>query len=102
MNKTEKLICVLLGGVLAWYIFVQMPKQSKAQAVAAGTNAVPAAAVQTAAAASNRVETAAVVAGSVLAAEGARDSSITPQTIAVQTMRLICRRIPFRQRTSIT
>ena len=60
MNKTEKLICVLLGGVLAWYIFVQMPKQAKTQAGAAGTNAVPAAVAQTAAAASNRVETVAV------------------------------------------
>ena len=69
MNKTEKLICVLLGGVLAWYIFVQMPKQSKAQAVAAGTNAVPAAAVQTAAAASNRVETAAVAEAKAVATE---------------------------------
>lgn len=31
MNKVEKLICVLLGGVLAWYIFTQMPKQNGQQ-----------------------------------------------------------------------
>ena len=32
MNKTEKLICLLLGGVLAWYLFVQSPKEAKARA----------------------------------------------------------------------
>jgi len=31
MNKTEKIICLLLGGVLAWYLFLEMPKQQKAQ-----------------------------------------------------------------------
>ena len=31
MNKTEKIICLLLGGVLAWYLFMEMPKQQKAQ-----------------------------------------------------------------------
>ena len=35
MNKTEKLICLVLGAVLAWYIFVEMPKQSQAAADAA-------------------------------------------------------------------
>ena len=35
MNKTEKLICLLLGAVLAWYIFVRLPKQSQAAADAA-------------------------------------------------------------------
>jgi YidC/Oxa1 family membrane protein insertase len=32
MNKTEKLICLVLGGVLAWYLFVQQPKEAKARA----------------------------------------------------------------------
>ena len=32
MNKTEKVICLVLGCVLAWYIFVQSPKESKARA----------------------------------------------------------------------
>ena len=32
MNKTEKLICLILGGVLAWYLFVQQPKEAKARA----------------------------------------------------------------------
>ena len=27
MNKTEKLICLVLGAVLAWYIFVENPKK---------------------------------------------------------------------------
>ena len=35
MNKTEKIICLLLGGVLVWYMFVQMPKMQKAQREAA-------------------------------------------------------------------
>ena len=35
MNKTEKIICLLLGGVLAWYIFLEMPRQQKAQREAA-------------------------------------------------------------------
>jgi len=35
MNKTEKIICILLGGVLAWYLFLEMPKQQKAQREAA-------------------------------------------------------------------
>ena len=34
MNKTEKLICLVLGGVLAWYILVMMPKEAKARAAA--------------------------------------------------------------------
>ena len=32
MNKTEKLICLILGGALAWYLFVQQPKEAKARA----------------------------------------------------------------------
>ena len=32
MNKTEKMICLILGGVLAWYLFVQQPKEAKARA----------------------------------------------------------------------
>lgn len=34
MNKTEKIICLLLGAVLAWYIFTEIPKQKKAAAAA--------------------------------------------------------------------
>jgi len=30
MNKIEKLICLVLGGVLAWWIFVETPKRDKA------------------------------------------------------------------------
>ena len=35
MNKTEKLICLVLGAVLAWYLFVQSPKEAKARQEAA-------------------------------------------------------------------
>ena len=30
MNKTEKLICLVLGAVLAWYIFSEMGKAKEA------------------------------------------------------------------------
>ena len=48
MNKTEKIICILLGAVLAWYIFIEMPKQSQAAADAAKASreAAPVAEVQ--------------------------------------------------------
>ena len=32
MNKTEKIICILLGGVLAWYLFTQKPAQRQSAA----------------------------------------------------------------------
>ncbi len=35
MNKTEKMICLLLGAVLAFWIFREVPKQKKAAAEAA-------------------------------------------------------------------
>ena len=47
MNKTEKLICIVLGGVLAWYLFVQQPKEAKARADYAKANAAAVAAQQT-------------------------------------------------------
>ena len=42
MNKTEKLICLVLGAVLAWYIFSEAGKSKEAakQAALAQTNAV--------------------------------------------------------------
>jgi YidC/Oxa1 family membrane protein insertase len=46
MNKAEKLICLVLGGVLAWYLFVQSPKEAKARAEYAKAQAEAAAAVQ--------------------------------------------------------
>ena len=42
MNKTEKIICILLGAVLAWYLFIEMPKQSQAAADAAKAQAAAA------------------------------------------------------------
>lgn len=50
MNKTEKIICLLLGGVLAWYLFFGGGNKKSENAVeavraaAAATNAVPASA----------------------------------------------------------
>jgi hypothetical protein len=48
MNKVEKLISLVIGGVLVWYVFFYMPKAQQernaaaaAQASAALTNAVP-------------------------------------------------------------
>ena len=42
MNKTEKLICLVLGAVLAWYVFSEMGKSKEAarEAAAAQTNVV--------------------------------------------------------------
>ena len=39
MNKTEKIICLLLGAALAWYIFTEIPKQKKAAEAAAAESA---------------------------------------------------------------
>lgn len=39
MNKTEKIICLLLGAALAWYIFTEIPKQKKAAESAAAERA---------------------------------------------------------------
>ena len=46
MNKAEKLICLVLGGVLAWYLFVQSPKEAKARAEYAKAQAEAVAAQQ--------------------------------------------------------
>jgi len=45
MNKTEKIICLVLGAVLVWYLFVESPRQAKARQEAAAAQA-EAAAVQ--------------------------------------------------------
>ena len=39
MNKTEKIVSLLLGAVLAWYVFVEMPRESQRAADAAKANA---------------------------------------------------------------
>ena len=39
MNKTEKLICLVLGAVLAWYVFMEAGKQKKAAESTRGTQA---------------------------------------------------------------
>ena len=67
MNKTEKLICLVLGAVLAWYVFNGMNEAKKAAAArqaaiaAAATNGVEAAGIGSivsnrAEGATNRVE----------------------------------------------
>ncbi|MBQ3288919.1 MAG: YidC/Oxa1 family insertase periplasmic-domain containing protein [Kiritimatiellae bacterium] len=35
MNNTEKIICLVLGAVLVWYLFVETPRQAKARQEAA-------------------------------------------------------------------
>ena len=35
MNTTEKIICLVLGAVLVWYLFVETPRQAKARQEAA-------------------------------------------------------------------
>ena len=60
MNRTEKIICLLLGGLLAWYIFNEAGRAkeaARAQAEAAEAQAAVAAQAEPAAA-SNRVEAA--------------------------------------------
>ena len=46
MNKTEKIICLVLGAVLVWYLFVETPRQTKARQEAAAAQAQAAAEVQ--------------------------------------------------------
>ena len=47
MNKSEKIICLLLGAVLAWYIWAEMgrakerAKYAAEQAAIAATNEAP-------------------------------------------------------------
>ena len=64
MNKTEKLISLLLGAVLAWYVFIEMPKQSQAAADAAKASreAAPVAEVQPQAPAETPAEAVAAIA----------------------------------------
>ena len=53
MNKMEKIICLVLGGVFAWYVFFEMPRQQKAAKAVCASEAVcaPAAAPASVAAA---------------------------------------------------
>ena len=55
MNKTEKLICIVLGAVLAWYIFNETGKAKEAAKAnaAAATNVVEKAGAQKGEAASS-------------------------------------------------
>ena len=46
MNKTEKIICLVLGAVLIWYLFVETPRQTKARQEAAAAQAQAAAEAQ--------------------------------------------------------
>ncbi|MBR2838442.1 MAG: YidC/Oxa1 family insertase periplasmic-domain containing protein, partial [Kiritimatiellae bacterium] len=57
MNNTEKIICLVLGAVLAWYLFVETPRQAKARQEAVQAQA--AAAVEAQDAATNAVVAAA-------------------------------------------
>ena len=62
MNKTEKIISLLLGAALAWYLFVELPKENKARDARYREAAVAAEKAKAEAAAANgaaKVETAA-------------------------------------------
>ncbi len=90
MNKTEKIICLLLGGVLAWYLFLEMPKQQKVQREAAVAAQKAQAAAQAAAKAANASTAAKADGASVgtgpaaLAAETAKPAlPSTPEEIVV-------------------
>ena len=83
MNKTEKIICILLGAVLAWYIFIEMPKQSQAAADAAKASreAAPVAEVQSQSQAPAEAPAAAVAAVAPVEALPALPS--TPEQVVV-------------------
>ena len=72
MNKTEKIICLVLGAVLVWYLFVESPRQSKARQEAAAQAAQAQAAAE-AQAATNAVVQAAPAPAAAEAAAPAKD-----------------------------
>ena len=92
MNKTEKLICVLLGAVLAWYIWSEMGRAKERQrylaeqAAIAATNA-PAASAAPAAPSVPDATNAPAVAASMPAQEPKREvakPSVPEKTVALE------------------
>ena len=85
MNKTEKLICLVLGVVLAWYIFVEMPRQSQVAADAAksaqGSAEAPAAGQPDA-----RPAAVQPAAESVVPAAQEKDEAVPPPSVPEKTL----------------
>ena len=92
MNKTEKIICLVLGAVLVWYLFVEMPRQAKERQEAsaeaalaasvqgqAPTNAAPASA-----AAQPAVAEPAVISQSAVKEEALPDPTVPEQTVVLE------------------
>ncbi len=92
MNKTEKLICLVLGGVLAWYLFVVQPRDAKAraeyaraQAEAARLQAASEVQTETPARASVVEQQTAPAAGAAVAAARTRiDPSVPEETVVLE------------------
>ena len=92
MNKTEKIICLVLGAVLAWYLFVEMPRQAKERQEAhveatvaaavqgqASTNAEPSSAAAPPAAAET-----AVISQNAAKEEALPDPTVPEQTVVLE------------------
>ena len=92
MNKTEKIICLVLGAVLVWYLFVEMPRQAKERQEAsaeaalaasvqgqAPTNAAPASA-----AAQSAVAEPAVISQSAAKEESLPDPTVPERTVVLE------------------
>ena len=92
MNKTEKIICLVLGAVLVWYLFVEMPRQAKERQEAsaeaalaasvqgqAPTNAAPASA-----AAQSAVAEPAVISQNAAKEEALPDPTVPEQTVVLE------------------
>jgi len=73
MNKTEKIICLVLGAVLVWYLFVESPRQSKERQEAAQAQAQAAAEAQAQAATNAVAQAASAAAAEAKAAAPAKD-----------------------------
>ena len=85
MNKTEKIISLLLGVVLAWYIFVEMPRETQktADRAKAVAEAQPAAVVQSVEHATNAVPQAASAAKDALA-KAIKQPSVPEKTLVLE------------------
>ena len=86
MNKTEKLISLLLGGVLLWYLFLEMPKQQKIQREASVAAQKASAAAQSAATATAAPQASAVqpVAGSAADKRAVALPEVPEQTVILE------------------
>ena len=89
MNKTEKIICLVLGAVLVWYLFVEMPRQAKERQEASAEAAL-AASVQgqapTNAAPASAAAQPAVAEPAVISQNAAKEEALPDPTVPEQTV----------------